>query len=178
MATPNLYRRSFLQVTALAGDGFMLSLYPKAVTLAQPGRAPEVLNPAQTRKIKMNKVWVKETSLMKFFWMIVIVFVMMAKNNAADVAGVWKGSMETQGGVVEMTITLQSGTTLTGTVKSDQFGETPIEKAKLEGDKLSFEISLNQGTVGFTGVVSGDLLKLTVTGTQGAKYSLDCKRQK
>ncbi|MDX2042097.1 MAG: molybdopterin cofactor-binding domain-containing protein [Acidobacteriota bacterium] len=39
----NLNRRSFLQVTALAGGGFMLGLYPKAAALAQgPQQAPLV----------------------------------------------------------------------------------------------------------------------------------------
>jgi hypothetical protein len=115
---------------------------------------------------------------MKIFWLVVIAFVMLAKPSAADVAGVWTGSMETQGGVVEMTITLKPGAALTGTVKSGQFGEAPLEKVKLEGDKISFEINISHGNVAFEGTVSGDLMKLTVTGTQGAKYALDCKRQK
>ena len=44
MTKTNLNRRSFLQVTALAGGGFMLGLYPKAAALAQ-GPPQAVLAP-------------------------------------------------------------------------------------------------------------------------------------
>ncbi len=44
MKKTNLNRRSFLQVTALAGGGFMLGLYPKAAALAQ-GLQQAVLAP-------------------------------------------------------------------------------------------------------------------------------------
>lgn len=50
-------RRSFLQVTALAGGGFMLGLYPKAAALAQGGRTAETaLLPADFISIASNGV--------------------------------------------------------------------------------------------------------------------------
>lgn len=50
-------RRSFLQVTALAGGGFMLGLYPKAAALAQGGRTAETaLLPADFVSIASNGV--------------------------------------------------------------------------------------------------------------------------
>jgi hypothetical protein len=114
---------------------------------------------------------------MRLLWLFAASAILALTLNAADLAGTWKGSMETQMGAVEMAITFQAGPSLAGTVKSDQF-EAPIEKAKLDGDKISFEINIEYGKVAFEGTVSGDEMKLAVTGTQGNKYPLNCKRQK
>jgi hypothetical protein len=115
---------------------------------------------------------------MKLFPKLIAAALMTLCLNAADVAGAWTGSMETPMGTVGMTITLQPGASLTGTVKTDQFGEAPVEKGKLDGDKISFEIKIEPGKVAFEGTVAGDEMKLTVTGTTGNKYPLNCKRQK
>lgn len=57
MATTNINRRSFLRVSALAGGGFMLGLYPKAAALAQAGRAAEpALLPADFIRIASNGI--------------------------------------------------------------------------------------------------------------------------
>ncbi len=98
---------------------------------------------------------------------------------AADVnvVGVWKGSMDTQMGAVENIITIQSAAPLAGTVKAGQY-EGKIEKGKLEGEKISFEMTIEYGTVAYEGTVSGDEMKLNVTGTTGNKMTLLAKRQK
>ncbi len=55
MTMTKINRRSFLQVTALAGGGFMLGLYPKAAALAQGGRpAPQPLVPGDFISIAVN----------------------------------------------------------------------------------------------------------------------------
>jgi len=97
--------------------------------------------------------------------------------SAADLSGKWKGSMDTQIGAVEVTITIQPGATLAGRVTAGEY-EAAIEKPMLAGDKLSFEINIAPGKVLYEGTVSGDEMKLNVTGTQGDKYVLVCKRQK
>jgi isoquinoline 1-oxidoreductase subunit beta len=57
MAKTNLNRRNFLRVSALAGGGFMLGLYPKAVALAQGGRpAAPALLPADFIRIAPNGI--------------------------------------------------------------------------------------------------------------------------
>jgi hypothetical protein len=122
--------------------------------------------------------WRGERNEMRLFWLFVIAAATTLALSAADLGGVWKGSMETQGGTVEMIMTLRSGNALAGTVKSDQTGESPIENAKLDGEKISFEINTSYGKVVFEGSVGGDEIKFTVTGTQGTKYPLTCKRQK
>ena len=96
---------------------------------------------------------------------------------AAGIAGTWKGSMETQMGDTEVIITIQPGAALAGNVKAGEY-EAPIENGRLAGDKVSFEINIDPGKVTYEGTVAGDEMKLNVTGTQGNKYLLICKRQK
>ena len=55
--------------------------------------------------------------------------------------------------------------------------EAPIENAKISGDGVFFEMKIAPGTLTFDGTVSGDEIKFDVTGTQGDKYKLVCKRQ-
>ena len=114
---------------------------------------------------------------MKSFAVVALAIMIAFGLKAADLGGVWKGSMETQGGSVEMTFVLKPGPGLAGVVKSSQFTDAPIKKAKVDGDKISFEINITVGTVAFEGTVTGDDMNLTVTGTQGDKYTLNCRRQ-
>jgi hypothetical protein len=114
---------------------------------------------------------------MRLCLIVAIAAMMTLTLTAADVAGTWKGTMETQMGPVEATITIQAGEALAGTVKMAEF-EGKMEKAKLEGDKISFEINIQFGTISYDGTVSGDEMKLDVTGTTGNKMTLIAKRQK
>jgi len=66
---------------------------------------------------------------------------------------------------------------LAGNVQVGEF-EAAIEEGKLDGDKIYFLISIQPGKLVFEGTVTGGEMKLTVTGTQGNRYSLICKRQK
>jgi len=95
---------------------------------------------------------------------------------AADLAGTWKGSMETQMGKTAVTITIQPGGALAGKVQAGEF-EAPIENARVAGDKISFEMTIEHGKLTYDGTVAGDEMKLNVTGTQGDRYALVCKRQ-
>ncbi|HEX4949723.1 MAG TPA: molybdopterin cofactor-binding domain-containing protein [Blastocatellia bacterium] len=58
MAKPNLNRRSFLKVTALAGGGFMLGLYPRAAQTAALAQGPQaaVLAPSDFVSIAANGI--------------------------------------------------------------------------------------------------------------------------
>lgn len=114
---------------------------------------------------------------MRLLLIIAIAAMMTFSLSAADLAGAWKGSMDTQMGATEVVITIQPGTALAGKVKAGDYS-APITNAKAEGDKVSFEIQIDPGTVAYEGVVSGDEMRLNVTGTQGNKYVLVCKRQK
>lgn len=96
---------------------------------------------------------------------------------AADVAGSWKGSLTTQAGNMDVTITMQPGERIAGKVVVGEY-EGVIEKGTLAGEKLSFVAKFDPGLVTYEGTVTGDEMRLQVTGTQGDKYTLLCKRQK
>ena len=84
---------------------------------------------------------------------------------AADVSGNWKGTAESQNGTIERTFSFKvNGAKLTGETVSSTAGKSTIIDGKVDGDKVSFTINLkiqdNEMTVKYSGVVSGDSLKL------------------
>ena len=96
---------------------------------------------------------------------------------AAGVAGVWKGTMDTQMGPLETTITIDGAMPPVGTVRiADYTGK--IENGSLDGDKVAFATTIEPGTITFEGTVSGDEMTLNVTGTTGNEMTLVAKRQK
>jgi hypothetical protein len=80
-------------------------------------------------------------------------------------------------GNTPVTITIAPGAALAGKVDIAEY-QGPIEKGRIDGEKVSFSVTIEHGTLAFEGTVSGDEMKLHVTGTQGNSYSLLCKRQK
>lgn len=114
---------------------------------------------------------------MKLFLTIAIAAIAVFRLSAADLTGTWKGSMETQMGKTDVSITVTPGANLAGKVYIADYVAS-MENAKLDGEKIAFEINLEHGKVAFDGTVAGDEMKFTVTGTQGDKYPLVCKRQK
>jgi hypothetical protein len=65
--------------------------------------------------------------------------------------GNWKGTRETPNGNFEINYTFKvEGNVLNGTWKT-QFGETKLEKGKVDGKKFSFTISFNDLTIENTG---------------------------
>ena len=114
---------------------------------------------------------------MRVILMMAMAAMMAFTLNAADLVGTWKGSMETQGGPTDVTITIQPGATVSGKVTAGGY-EGAIEHGKSEGDKISFVVKIDPGTVAYEGSVAGNEMRLNVTGTQGHKYTLICKRQR
>jgi hypothetical protein len=113
----------------------------------------------------MRIAWIMAISAMAAFSLI-----------AADLAGTWKGSMNTQAGDTQVTITIKPGAALAGKVQAGEY-ETDIVNGKISGDEISFEMKIGPGTVSYQGNVSGNEMKLDVVGTQGDKYKLVCTRQ-
>ena len=83
---------------------------------------------------------------------------------AADVAGQWTATFDTQIGEQHYTYTFKvDGEKLTGTAKNDR-GTTDITNGTIKGDQISFDESLDFNgqtiLIKYTGTVSGDSIKL------------------
>ena len=88
----------------------------------------------------------------QFFTLLFIVCGLTAfSQNSID--GKWKGTRDTPDGTFEVNYTFKvEGNELKGTWKT-QFGETTLEKGKIDGKKISFTISFNDITINSTGEI-------------------------
>jgi hypothetical protein len=108
---------------------------------------------------------------------LVVLLLVAASAFAADVAGAWQGSLETPMGSMEIGANLKvDGSALAGTLNF-MGNDTAIEKGKIDGDKISFEVSMQFGTMAYAGTISGDELKLTLS-VMGNEVPLTLKRVK
>ena len=85
---------------------------------------------------------------------------------AADISGTWKATSNGQNGPMERTFIFKvDGSKLTGETTSPSFGKSVLENGKMDGDKLSFTITIkmqdNEMKVNYKGQLSGSELKLT-----------------
>jgi hypothetical protein len=101
---------------------------------------------------------------------------------AADFAGKWTASFDTQIGVQNYTYTFKvDGAKLTGTAES-QFGKTEITEGTVKGDEISFVENLDfQGNavkIVYKGKISGDEIKFTRNVADMADEELVAKRAK
>jgi hypothetical protein len=103
---------------------------------------------------------------------------------AADVTGVWTGTISGSDGDFALTYTFkQDGGKLTGTI-SGPTDPLPIQDGKVEGDKISFWVQVDMGgnVVKFTsaGTIKGDEISITTTNDAGMDLggAMTLKRQK
>lgn len=105
----------------------------------------------------------------------------MAAMAASDVTGNWSGQMAGPNGEgFALTFTFkQDGAKLTGTVAGPQGDPIEIKDGKVDGDKLSFTIIVNdQMTIKHEGTIAGDEIKLTSSSEQGPSGTVTLKRAK
>jgi|SRR5579871_702371 len=100
-------------------------------------------------------------------WVLVLAAVFATVLSAADITGKWKGTAETQFGTVERTFVFKvEGNKLTGETSSNRFGKSAIEDGKIDGDDVSFTITVtfegNEAKANYKGKVSGETIKFTV----------------
>jgi hypothetical protein len=102
---------------------------------------------------------------MKYSLALTLVFTSIL--TAADIGGKWKGTAETPVGTVERTFVFKvDGSKLTGETTSDRFGKSTIEDGKIDGDNISFTVTINldgnEAKANYKGKLSGDIIKFTV----------------
>jgi opacity protein-like surface antigen len=104
-------------------------------------------------------------------WLLLVVVLVLvlvaAPARAADVDGKWSGSLDSPMGPVQMGFTFKAdGATLSGTSTGPDGSEVAIKNGRLDGNKISFVVSVDFGGMAFdlnyTGVVSADNIQLTL----------------
>jgi len=101
---------------------------------------------------------------MKRFLILFFTFAFSAM--AADIAGTWKATAEGPNGTLERTFIFKvDGNKLTGEADSSMMGKSTIMDGKVDGDNLSFTITVkfqdNEMKVSYKGKVTGDEIQLT-----------------
>jgi len=104
----------------------------------------------------------------------------VAPASAADVDGKWTGSLDTPMGAVNVGFNFKAdGATLTGTTSGPDGGEIAIKNGKIDGDKISFVVSIDFGGMAFdlnyTGVVMKESVALTID-IMGMQMAFTVKR--
>jgi hypothetical protein len=93
---------------------------------------------------------------------------------AADVTGTWKATAQGPNGTMERTFVFKvDGNKLTGETTSSIFGKSTITDGKIDGDNLSFTITVkfqdNELKLNYKGKVSGKEIKFTVENPNGGQ---------
>jgi hypothetical protein len=87
---------------------------------------------------------------------------------AADVTGKWTATAQTPNGDFALTFTFkQDGANLTGTVQGPQGDPIAISNGKVDGDKLTFDVSFNGMTIHHECAVDGDEIKMSTKSDNG-----------
>jgi len=105
-------------------------------------------------------------TLLPLFVMLVLVLTALPAR-AADVDGKWTGSLDTPMGAIQVGFNFKAdGATLTGTTTGPDGAEIAIKNGKIDGNKISFVVTIDFGGMAFdlnyTGVVSPDNVQLTI----------------
>src|ERR1019366_8003969 len=93
-------------------------------------------------------------------WILVLFAAGALSAMAADIDGTWKGTAETPNGTIERTFVFKvDGNKLTGETTSQMTGKSTITDGKVDGDSLSFTITVkfqdNEVKLKYSGKAAG-----------------------
>jgi len=102
----------------------------------------------------------------KVYAIVVGLMLLAAPAFAADVDGKWSGTVSTPMGDIPVAYEFKAeGTTLTGTTLGIDGGNVPIKDGKVDGNNLSFNVTLDFGgmaiDLSYKGVVTPTEIKMT-----------------
>jgi len=98
---------------------------------------------------------------MKTFTAVLLLLLVSLAAEAQKLDGIWKGTRNGPNGDFELTFTFKvMGDSLGGDVTS-QMGTIPLENGKIHGNQFSYDISFNGQSFSNTGVLDGDVVKIT-----------------
>ena len=108
-------------------------------------------------------------------WLLCLMAVFACTASAGDISGNWKGTAENS--AIERTFVFKvDGHKLTGETTSNNLGRSAIEDGKVDGDDVSFSLTVKmqgrEAKVSYKGKVEGDTIKFTV-GVQGFGETLE-----
>jgi hypothetical protein len=98
-----------------------------------------------------------------------VIGVLLASSTAfaAPVDGKWTGMLDTPMGPITVGFNFKAdGAMLAGSTTGPDGAELPIKNGKVDGDKITFSVDIDFGgmamTLGYTGLVSTDQIKMTM----------------
>jgi hypothetical protein len=102
--------------------------------------------------------------------------------HAADIDGKWSGSIDTPMGAIPLEFNFKAdGATLTGSMGGQDGGQFPIKNGKIDGNRISFNVSVDFGGMSFdfvyTGTVSGETLEMS-SDFMGMPFMFSMKKAK
>jgi len=98
---------------------------------------------------------------MKTFTAVLLLLLVSLAAEAQKLDGIWKGTRSGPNGDFELTFTFKvKGESLAGEVSS-QMGSMPLQNGKIHDNQFSYDIDINGQTMSSTGVLEGDVVKIT-----------------
>lgn len=100
------------------------------------------------------------------FSIVLVAFVLAVRVFAADVDGKWSGTVDTPGGQFPVNFTFTAdGAMLAGSLAGPDGSEIPVKDGKIDGNNISFSITLDFGGMPFElsykGVVSPEQIQFS-----------------